>query len=110
MNQNLRPVKIHTSNNSVISGGPTGIFGANTDYREQEHSNICYICIYTCIIMDECGHQILVTKICNRGRICEILTNFIPNMSALNSKHLIHYYCIKIWLLNIGLPSDGQTV
>ncbi len=39
------------------------------------------------IISAECGYQILVTKIGNGGRISNILTNFIFNISALNSKH-----------------------
>ncbi len=46
---------------------------------------ILYRPIY--IIMVERGYKILVTKICNRGRISYISTNFIPNISALNRKH-----------------------
>ncbi len=33
--------------------------------------------------------KILVTKTCNGGRISQVLTNFIQNISALNSKHLL---------------------
>ncbi len=38
-----------------------------------------YVGMY--IILAECGYQILVTKICNGGRICFILTSLIPNIS-----------------------------
>ncbi len=55
------------------------------------------------VISAYCGYQILVTKLCNGGRISYILTNFIPNISALNSKRFTHK------LLNNGLPSAGQT-
>ncbi len=41
----------------------------------------------TDILANECGYQIVVTKICYEGRISLILTNFIPNISALNSEH-----------------------
>ncbi len=34
----------------------------------------------------ECGYQIHVTKICVGGMISDILTNFFPNISALNGK------------------------
>ncbi len=37
------------------------------------------------MISAKCGYQILVTKICDGGRISYIITNFIPNISALNS-------------------------
>ncbi len=49
---------------------------ADTDIREQENCDIRYI-----------GYQTLLPKICNGGRTAYILTNFIPNISALNSKH-----------------------
>ncbi len=39
------------------------------------------------IISTEWCDQILVTRIRNRGRLFDILTNFLPNMRALNSKH-----------------------
>ncbi len=42
------------------------------------------------ILAAKCGYQILVTKICNGGRISYILTNFIPNITALNSKHFTY--------------------
>ncbi len=42
------------------------------------------------IISAECGYQILVTKICNEGRISYILTNFIPNISAMNIRHFTY--------------------
>ncbi len=64
------------------------IFGADVDadIREQDNSDMrnigqCYIYI----VPAECGYQLLVTKIRNAGRISYILTNFIPNISALNS-------------------------
>ncbi len=41
-------------------------------------------------ISSECGYQILVTKIWNGGKISSILTNFIPNIRALNSKHFTY--------------------
>ncbi len=45
----------------------------------------------TCVYMTpaECGYQILVTQICEGGMVSYILTNFIPNLSALNSKPLL---------------------
>ncbi len=48
----------------------------------------------------ECNYQIHVTKICDEGRI----TDFIPNISALNSSHFTYYQ------LNNRLPSAGQTM
>ncbi len=48
-------------------------------------------------------YQVLVTKICDIDRISYILTNFTPNISALNNKHFTN------WLLNNGPPSAGQT-
>ncbi len=47
-----------------------------------------YIKIYI-YVSARCGSQILVTNICDGGRISYILTNLIPNISALNSKHLL---------------------
>ncbi len=38
----------------------------------------------------ECDYQRLVTKIWNGGRMSCILTNFIPNIGALNSKHFTY--------------------
>ncbi len=43
------------------------------------------------IILVECGNQILVTKICNTGRISYIWTNFIQNSSAQNHKRFTCY-------------------
>ncbi len=51
------------------------------------------------ITLAECGYQILVTKICNAGMISYIVTNFISNICALNSKHLLYNKS----------PSAGQT-
>ncbi len=34
------------------------------------------------IIPTECGYQVLVTKTCPGGRVSDILTNFIPNIST----------------------------
>ncbi len=45
--------------------------------------------IINSIMSAECGYQVLVTKICRGGRNSYILTNFIPNFSALNSKHFM---------------------
>ncbi len=36
---------------------------------------------------DISANVMLVAKICNHARISHILTNFFPNVSALNSKH-----------------------
>ncbi len=53
--------------------------------------NVCYIDVLILHMkLTECCYLILVTKICNGGRISYILANFIPNISALNSKHLTH--------------------
>ncbi len=41
--------------------------------------------IYICKTLSECGYQMLVAKICNGGRI-----SYIPNISALQSKHFIY--------------------
>ncbi len=38
----------------------------------------------------DCCHQVLVTEICNGGRIPHIITNFIPNIRALNRKHFTY--------------------
>ncbi len=46
---------------------------ADTDISEQENSNIQYIGYYICILSAECGYQMLVIKICNKGKISYIL-------------------------------------
>ncbi len=59
-------------------------WGQYTDSRVQEKYNIqCTGRLYQLNVV----YQILVTKICGGGRISHILTNFIPNISALNSEH-----------------------
>ncbi len=56
------------------------------------------------VISAGCVYQKLVTKICNEVRISYILTNFISNICALNSKHFTYL------LLTNGPPSAGQTM
>ncbi len=55
-----------------------GIFGTDIDanFREEDNSNIKLFADikYIFIISTECGYQILVTKICNGGRLSYILT------------------------------------
>ncbi len=66
------------------------IFGADADtnVREEGSSNIWYIVGYcTRTLSAEYCYQIDVTKTCNGGRISHILTNFILNISTVNSKH-----------------------
>ncbi len=55
-------------------------------------------------ILAECVYYIYiyVTKICNGSRISNILDNFIPNISALNSKR-------RLSIPNYGTPSAGRT-
>ncbi len=70
-----------------------GIFKADddTNIREQENSDNQYISQYYLeIILVECVYQTPVTIICNGGKISYILTNFILNTSALNSKHFTY--------------------
>ncbi len=73
----------------TLAVGPVqyGISQVNTDasIRKQEMSNIQYI------------------RPCSGGRISHILTNFIPDISALNSKHF------TFQLLNNRPSSTGQT-
>ncbi len=45
---------------------------------------------FTYIISAECGYQKLVTKTYNGGRTSHILTNFNPNLSALNIEHFTY--------------------
>ncbi len=59
---------------------------ASTDIREQEDSKVIYISRLYIHIIDDFGYQVLVRKICNGGRISDIFTNSIPNISTLNSK------------------------
>ncbi len=72
------------------------IFWAHVDavIKEYENVNIQYIKIFNIYKKStECGYQIVVTKICNEGRISYIeqsFSNFIPNISALNSKHFTY--------------------
>ncbi len=65
-----------------------GIFGANDDTNIREKKILIFdmLASIVYIISVECGYQIHMTKICNGGRISYILTNFILNISALNSK------------------------
>ncbi len=87
-----------------ILKGPTDIrflgADANTDIREQEYSNIQYpiyrLILY--IISAQCVYQILVRRNCHEGRISYILTNFIPNISALNGERFTYQ------LFNYGPP------
>ncbi len=72
-----------------IHKGPTQmkfLGHANGDIREQKNCDIRYIAqYYKYNISAECGYQILVTKICNGGKISYILRNFIPNISVWSS-------------------------
>ncbi len=61
--------------------------GGDADIREQENSDIQNI---SADILAECNYQILKMKICNGGRVFYILTNFIPNISALKRKHFAY--------------------
>ncbi len=68
---------------SHLGPKPYGIFGADVDTD----------------ISSECGYEIPLTKICKGGWVYTKLSNFIPNISALNSKHLdkldkLHKYTI----------------
>ncbi len=96
---------LHPKHSFKLGPNQYGIFGTNagTDIREQANSDIWYIRQYY-IMTAELGFQILVTKICNGGRISYILTNFISNVSPNKSKHFTHQ------LLNNLLPSAGQTI
>ncbi len=99
------PFLPQTERKKHISFDRKGIFGADADIREQENYDIRYICWYNrCTILTECGYEILVTKLCNGGRKSYIWTNFIPNISAMNSKQF------TFWLLNNEPPSAGQTL
>ncbi len=78
---------------------------ADTNIREQENSNIQYIAqYYMYIIATECGYQILMTKICNGGRVSYILTNLVLDINAVNGKHLTYK------LSNNRPPSVVQTI
>ncbi len=66
-----------------VSAHRYGISGADVIDRCSGVKKFRYLILY--IISSVCGCQILVTKICNGGRICYALTNFIPNSSELNS-------------------------
>ncbi len=82
--------KTNSKPHFILKSEQCGIFGAgaDTDIREQENSDIWYICwYYVYKILFESGDQILVTKICIEGRISHILTNFPPNITALYSKY-----------------------
>ncbi len=48
-------------------------------------SNISADIVYIYIMVAKSGYQILVTKVCNEGRISYIL--LFLNVSAVNSKH-----------------------
>ncbi len=48
--------------------------------------------LYICIILPECGYQMLVTKMCNGGWISYILKSFISDISALNSKYFTYQF------------------
>ncbi len=60
------------------------IFRSKTILKYQ----ICWLIIYYTYL--ECN-KIFVSRICN-GKICYIWTNFISNISTMNSKHVTHYF------------------
>ncbi len=95
-----------------------GILGADADicrlmsciWYRLGNIKFWYINRYYLYMFSDRVDQTLVTKICDGGRMSDIWQNFLPNIRALNRKHLTYYLwndrtvilCVLPW------PPDGH--